>query len=183
MAPAPALGPGDGGKSAQRAEQTAEWTARSVPHAAPTGCQDKLVRLCACFRASALGTDHDTTGQAAGKRKARQNPTLRPSSQHGEDFGVEMFRDPSLRPGRHEPGQGSALAGYQRQSRRPPTHHGAHAPVSTRTSRRASSASRLSSSGSGPASRSSRKAWKASGEQSSSGLVTTTTEPGGKSAG
>ncbi len=58
-----------------------------------------------------------------------------------------------------------------------------HASASTRNSRRASAAQRLSSSGSGSARRSSRKAWKAAGEQSSSGFVTTTAEPGGRSLG
>src|SRR5579875_1329070 len=58
---------------------------------------------------------------------------------------------------------------------------GGHAVASSRSSRTAWAASRLSNSDSGPASSSSRKPWNASDEQSSPGLVTTTAEPGGKS--
>ena len=108
------------------------------------------------------------------------------SSGHPEDFRIEVFGNPTLRNRPTAIGPGPVPGGCQRQTQTPadasmttavtPQHRRATAVA-------ASAASRLSNSGSGPARRSSRKAWRAGGEQSSSGFVTTTAEPGGRSLG
>ena len=109
----------------------------------------------------------------------------KPSPEDSQHFGVEMFGNPTLGIGGQESSESTASPGitdYLNSSRRI-YDDSCHASASTRNSRSAAAASRLSSSGSGPARSSSRKAWKAAGEQSSSGFVTTTDGPGGRSLG
>ncbi len=113
-------------------------------------------------------------------------PSRGPASrEHGKDFGVEVLGNPSIGSGWYEPGQGltSPGVGDDLDSDGRVDDDGCHTVVSSRSSRTAWAASRLSMSGSGPRSNSSSKSWNASGEQSSSGLVTTTVDSGGPVTG
>lgn len=102
---------------------------------------------------------------------------------HGQDLGVEVFWDPTLGIDGHQSGECPAPTGASDDlgTGRSVDDERRHSPASTRSSRSASEAASVSSSGSGPDITSSSRRRNASGEVSSSGFVTTTSGPSGTS--
>ena len=106
-------------------------------------------------------------------------------AQYAEDLGIEVLGHPALSLNGEQPRECSAAprVADDLDAGRGVDDNESHAWASTRSACRASAASTLSSSGSGPARSSSMNARNAAGEASSAGFVSTTAESGGRSAG